>query len=93
MRAGPFRVFYADPDGEVLAYDATSSDPAAAAVAVSADTLAVTGVSVGTATVTVTATDPGGLSAAVQDEGSGEGEPAAESWTSCRNSFSKHRRA
>ena len=53
--------YFVDPDGQPLAYGATSSD-ARVAVALSADTLAVTGLSPGTATVTVTAFDPGGLS-------------------------------
>ena len=55
--------YFADPDGEVLSYSATSSDTAVASIAVTADQLAVTGVSLGTATVSVTATDVGGLSA------------------------------
>ena len=57
--------YFVDPDGpdDELVYDAASSDPTLATVAVSADTLAITGVSAGEANLTVTATDPGGLSA------------------------------
>jgi len=59
---------FLDPDGQELAYGATSSDPAVVSVALSADTLAVSGLSPGTATVSVTATDPGGLSDTVRVE-------------------------
>ena len=52
---------FEDPDGDALAYSATSSDPAVASVVVSGGVVTVTGVAKGTATVTVTATDPEGL--------------------------------
>jgi len=57
--------YFSDPDGQPLAYGATSSDTTVASVALSAGTLAVSAVteSTGTATVSVTATDPGGLGA------------------------------
>ena len=54
--SGAFR----DPDGDALAYEAASSAPAVAAVAVAGNALTVTPVSEGTALVTVTATDTGG---------------------------------
>ena len=57
--AGAFR----DPDGDVLAYGATSSAPGVAAVSVSGSVVAVRPASEGTARVTVTAIDPGGLEA------------------------------
>ena len=53
---GAFR----DPDGDRLTYDATSSTPAVASVAVSGSTVTLRAAAVGTATVTVTATDVGG---------------------------------
>ena len=55
--------YFADPDGELLAYGAMSSDTMVASVEVTADTLVVAGGAEGTATVFVTATDPGGLTA------------------------------
>ena len=55
--------YFADPDGDELAYAAVSSDSARATVAVAGDTVAVTGVAKGSVTVTVTATDHEGLSA------------------------------
>ena len=54
--AGVFR----DPDGDPLTYEATTSAPAVASVAVSGSTVMVRAVATGTATVTVTATDIGG---------------------------------
>ena len=54
---------FEDPDGDALAYSATSSSPAVASVLVSGSVVTVTGVAKGTATVTVTATDTEGLSA------------------------------
>ena len=60
--------YFSDPDSEPLTFGATSSDTLVAAVALSADTLAVAGISPGAATVTVTATDPGGLSATARME-------------------------
>ncbi len=55
---------FSDPDGDPLAYGATTSDPAVAAVSVSGSTVSVEALSQGRATVTVTATDPEGLSVA-----------------------------
>ena len=55
--------YFADPDGDELAYAAVSSDPTRATVAVAGDTITVTGVAKGSVTVTVTATDAEGLSA------------------------------
>ena len=60
--------YFSDPDSEPLTFGAMSSDTLVAAVALSADTLAVTAVSPGAATVTFTATDPGGLSATAKME-------------------------
>ena len=54
---------FSDPDGDALAYAATSSNWSIAGVSVSDATLRVAGVGQGEATVTVTATDAGGLSA------------------------------
>ena len=58
--SGAFR----DPDGDALAYGATSSAPAVAAASVSRSTVTVTPVGAGTAIVTVTATDAGGSNTA-----------------------------
>ena len=55
--------YFSDPDGDILAYTAESSDTDRATAAVSDSTVTVTGVAEGSVTVTVTATDPGGLSA------------------------------
>ena len=55
--------YFSDPDGDVLTYTATTSDPEVATASVSGSAVMVSGVSPGTDTVTVTATDPGGLSA------------------------------
>lgn len=54
---------FTDPDGDSLAYTATSSDTILAAVSVSDGAVRVTGVAVGSVTVTVSATDPEGLAA------------------------------
>ena len=54
---------FTDPDGDALAYSATSSDPTKVATAIAGSTLTVTGVATGSATVTVTARDPHGLEA------------------------------
>ena len=54
---------FSDPDGDSLSYEAVSSDPATAGVAVYGDTVAISGVAGGEATITVTATDQGGLTA------------------------------
>ena len=51
---------FLDPDGDVLTYGATSSDPSVARAASSGSTVRVTPVSEGTAVVTVTATDVAG---------------------------------
>ena len=56
-------LYFSDPDGDVLTYDATSTSIAVAVPSVSGNTLTIAGVAPGSATVTVTATDPGGLSA------------------------------
>lgn len=55
--------FFADEDGDALAYRAESSDPGVATAAVSGSALTLTPVVFGTALVTVTAEDPDGLSA------------------------------
>ena len=55
--------FFSDADGDALAYAATASDVAIAAVSVSGSVLTIAGVAPGTAVVTVFASDPGGLSA------------------------------
>ena len=56
---------FRDPDGDTLAYQASSSAPGVAAVAaVSGSTVTLMAVAAGTSAVTVTATDPEGLSAA-----------------------------
>ena len=57
--------FFSDPDGDALAYGATSSDTSVATVSVSGSTLTVSAVAAGTTTITATATDPGGLSASL----------------------------
>lgn len=54
---------FTDPDGDVLTYEATSSDPAIVAVSVTGSTLRIMAVAKGQVTVKVTATDEGGLSA------------------------------
>ncbi len=55
--------YFTDPDGDTLAYSATSGDTTVVTVSVSGDTVTVTPGAVGAAEITVTATDPGGLSA------------------------------
>jgi len=55
--------FFRDADGDALAYAATASDVAIAAVSVSGSILTIAGVAPGTVVVTVFASDPGGLSA------------------------------
>lgn len=55
--------YFADPDGDALAYTAQSSDRAVATVSVENAVATVTAVAPGTITVTATATDPGGASA------------------------------
>ena len=51
---------FRDPDGDPLTYEAATSAPAVASVAVSGSAVTVRAVAAGTATVTVTATDVGG---------------------------------
>ena len=53
---------FTDPDGDTLAYTATSSDEGVAAVSTEGASLTVATVGEGVATVTVVAVDPGGLS-------------------------------
>jgi len=55
--------FYHDPDGDVLAYAAASSDWRVAGVSVSGRRLTIRPVSEGSAVVTLTAADRGGLTA------------------------------
>ncbi len=57
--------YFTDPNGQALTYEAESSDPAVATVAVSGSTMSVTAVAIGTTTVTVTATDPYNLTASL----------------------------
>ena len=58
--AGAFR----DPDGDPLTYQATSSAPGVASVAVSGSSVTTRAVATGAATITVTATDVGGTNTA-----------------------------
>ena len=55
---------FADPDGDVLAYAASSSSPGVVAVRAAGRRVTLTAVREGAAAIRVTATDPGGLSAA-----------------------------
>lgn len=55
--------YFADPDGDALAYAAIVSDIATATVSVSGDILTIIGLAPGTAVLNVFASDPGGLSA------------------------------
>ena len=55
--------YFADADGDALAYAATSSDAGVATVSVSGAVLTIAGVAPGATVVTVFASDPGGLSA------------------------------
>ena len=59
--AWTFPQYFSDPDGDSLTYEAVSSDPATAGVAVFGTTVAISGVARGEATITVTASDPDGL--------------------------------
>ena len=54
---------FRDPDGNPLAYTASTSDPGVAGVSVSGSTVTVAGVSPGQGHITVTARDPAGASA------------------------------
>ena len=56
--------YFTDPDGDTLAFVASSADTAVVSAAVAGDTVRLTGGGTGgAATVTVTAADPSGLSA------------------------------
>ena len=55
--------YFTDPDGDLLTYEAASSDPATAGVMVDGQTVEVAGLSRGEAAITVTAGDPDGLTA------------------------------
>ena len=55
--------YFTDPDGDGLAYTATSSDPDVVAVTAVHQAIIISSLARGTADLTVTATDPGGLSA------------------------------
>ncbi len=55
--------YFTDPDGDPLAYAASSSNAVVAAVSVAGSVVTISAVAGGSATVTVTATDPGGLGA------------------------------
>ncbi len=55
--------YFSEPDGETLAYAASSSDDAVASVSVAGSVVTVTAEAKGDATINVTASDPGGLSA------------------------------
>ena len=66
-QAGPdlnLSEYFNDPDGDPLAYRATSTDPSVANATVTGSSLMIEAVAGGKATVTVIATDPGGLIAA-----------------------------
>ena len=52
---------FKDPNGDVLSYSATSSNPSVATVSLSGTTITVGAVAPGSASVTVAAADPGGL--------------------------------
>ncbi|MXX56623.1 MAG: hypothetical protein F4205_16900 [Gemmatimonadetes bacterium] len=54
--------YFSDPDGDALAYAATSSSTAVAITRVAGSIMTITGRATGDATVTATATDPDGLS-------------------------------
>ena len=56
-------ICFNDPNGDVLLYTVTSSEPAVATATASGTVVTVTAVSPGSATITVTATDSGGLEA------------------------------
>ena len=56
-------LYFTDPDGDALTYDASSNNPGVAAAGVSGSTLTISGVAEGSTTVRVAASDPGGLSA------------------------------
>ena len=54
-------VCFNDPNGDVLSYSATSSNPGVATVSASGPNITITAVLPGSASITVTAADPGGL--------------------------------
>ena len=54
---------FTDPDGDTLAYAATTSNAEVAIASTEGSAPLITAASQGSATITVTATDPGGLSA------------------------------
>ena len=56
-------VYFSDPDGDVLTYAATSSNPLIVVARVAGSEVTLTGLGDGAVTVTLTATDSGGLSA------------------------------
>ncbi len=57
---------FSDPDGDVLTYTATNSQPRVLHVSMRHDTLTVAALERGSATIAVKATDPGGSSASVR---------------------------
>ena len=57
------QAYFTDPDGDVLTYTASVSDPRIALVTVSGTILGVQAQEGGTGTITITATDPDGLTA------------------------------
>ncbi len=59
---------FSDPDGDVLSYEAVSSDTDIATATVSGNNLTVTATGKGETTITVTAEDPGGLEADAEFE-------------------------
>ena len=62
-RSDEIAVYFSDPDGDSLAFEAESSSADVAEVTFAREALEVRATGGGTTTVTVTATDPGGLSA------------------------------
>ena len=57
--------WFADPDGDTLAYSATTFDPGVLTASVAGDSVVAAAVGAGTATLTIAATDPDGLSASL----------------------------
>ena len=58
--------YFSDPDGDALAYSATSSNTNVARASVSGSTVTIAAASAGSTTITVTASDPEGLTATQQ---------------------------